>query len=110
MKLSASLFVASVITTCSTSFAQDGDWISNWSTSRTLERAFDVDPEDGRSMMRLTLGTIYWIFIGNILLIQYILQIIITIQYILQYSKSVQYILQYIYCIYCLQYCLNRSI
>lgn len=52
MKVSASLFFASVITTSYTSSAQDGDWISNWSTPRTLERAFDVDPEDGRSMMR----------------------------------------------------------
>ena len=52
MKASASLFFASVITTSYTSFAQDGDWISNWSTPRTLVSAFDVDPEDARSMMR----------------------------------------------------------
>ena len=32
--------------------AQDGDWVSNWDTPRTLLSAFDVDPEDARSMMR----------------------------------------------------------
>ena len=53
MKVIASLFFASVIITTSyTASAQDGDWISNWSTPRTLERAFDVDPGDARSMMR----------------------------------------------------------
>lgn len=34
--------------------AQDGDWISNWSTDdeRILDGAFEVDPLDSRTMMR----------------------------------------------------------
>ena len=48
-----STFAITLLTaTASIVSAQDGDWASNWDTSRTLFSAFDVDPEDSRSMMR----------------------------------------------------------
>jgi hypothetical protein len=48
MKVTASLFFAASYTAS----AQNGDWISNWTSPRTLESAFDVDPGDARSTMR----------------------------------------------------------
>ena len=48
-----SVFAISLLTaTASIVAAQDGDWVSNWDTSRTLLSAFDIDPEDPRAMMR----------------------------------------------------------
>jgi len=48
-----STFAITILTaTASIVAAQDGDWSSNWDTSRTLLSAFDVDPQDPRSMMR----------------------------------------------------------
>ena len=44
----ASLFAAAA--TCSAQ--NDGNWQSNWSASRTLYSAFEVDPNDSRTMMR----------------------------------------------------------
>ena len=45
--------IASLFAAIATSSAQnDGNWKSNWSASRTLYSAFEVDPNDSRTMMR----------------------------------------------------------
>ena len=44
------LLTTSTLAAPASAAADDGDWISNWSTPRELLSAFDVDPQDPRSM------------------------------------------------------------